>query len=355
VVDHGVRRWFCFVLLATACSASPAAERASVADAAPPTADAPLPDAFAADASATPDAGLPIGRSGQMLVFDSARGVSTLYDGIQGFRVTDDMWTFDGARWSPLVPPTMPPARFDGALVYDAKEQVSLLFGGVAPNGVWGDTWLWNGATWSQPAQSPAPLARTSGSALYDPVRQVVLYFGGRLDATSFQNDTWTWDGTNGWKQLAPAASPSPRVVHTMAFDPVRSEMVLFGGRDDTPSSPLSDTWTWDGATWTPKAPSTSPPGRFDYGEAWDPSSQRVIAFGGERVINDTAPFGDTWAWDGTTWTELHPAHSPSPRIVHGLVYDEIHHDLLLYGGTDNTNYPQDTWAWTGDDWKQLP
>jgi hypothetical protein len=229
-----------------------------------------------------------------------------------------------------------------------------VLFGGVAPNGVWGDTWLWNGAAWTQPAQSPAPSARTSGSSTYDPAHGVVLYFGGRLDGTTFVNDTWTWDGQNGWIQQSPSASPSARVVHTMAFDPVRNEIVLFGGRNGTPGSPLSDTWTWNGTTWTPKAPAASPPGRFDYGMAWDPNSQAVIVFGGERVINDTAPYDDTWAWDGTTWTELSPAHSPSPRIVHGLVFDPDHQELLLYGGTDNRTYPQDTWAWTGTDWRSL-
>jgi hypothetical protein len=43
-----------------------------------------------------------------------------------------------------------------------------------------------------------------------------------------------------------------------------------------------------------------------------------IVMFGGQTA---TAVLGDTWTLRGSTWTLLHPAHSPSPRTVAAMVY----------------------------------
>jgi hypothetical protein len=53
-----------------------------------------------------------------------------------------------------------------------------------------------------------------------------------------------------------------------MAYDAARGEVVLFGGWDGTL---LGDTWTWDGTTWTEEHPAISPPARILMGMAYDP------------------------------------------------------------------------------------
>ena len=52
--------------------------------------------------------------------------------------------------------------------------------------------------------------------------------FGG-FDGLAMLDETWEWNGT-AWSQLAPAASPSGRVCASIAYDPVRDRVVLFGG-----------------------------------------------------------------------------------------------------------------------------
>ncbi len=66
---------------------------------------------------------------------------------------------------------------------------------------------------------------------------------------------------------------------------------MLFGG-DDPSGNYLGDTWTWDGTTWTELAPATSPSARADASMAYDPATAQLVLFGG--VVNLASIFGDT-------------------------------------------------------------
>jgi hypothetical protein len=88
-----------------------------------------------------------------------------------------------------------------------------------------------------------------------------------------------------------------------MAYDGLRSEVVLFGGWN---GSYLGDTWTWDGTTWTEQQPPTSPAARNGMVTAFDAARGEVVGFGGH---DGTVAYGDTWTWDGTTWRVPFTAH----------------------------------------------
>ena len=83
----------------------------------------------------------------------------------------------------------------------------------------------------------------------YDATSKQVILFGGQT-----QDQTWAWDGS-AWTQVVPATSPSPRTGERMAYDAARHDIVLFGGRGSLTRDPLGDTWIWDGATWTEVGP----------------------------------------------------------------------------------------------------
>ena len=55
-------------------------------------------------------------------------------------------------------------------------------------------------------------------------------------------------------------------------------------------------------ATWTQQHPATSPPGRFGASMAYDPATGDAVLFGG--VGSSGSYLGDTWTWNGTTWTQ---------------------------------------------------
>lgn len=52
-----------------------------------------------------------------------------------------------------------------------------------------------------------------------------------------------------GWTQVSPATSPTARNFGTMAYDGTTGNVVLFGGHGNG-SSPLVNTWLWNGTEW---------------------------------------------------------------------------------------------------------
>ena len=182
----------------------------------------------------------------------------------------------------------------------------------------------------------------------YDANRDRVVLFGGAVGGSRLQ-DTWEWDGA-AWTQLTPAIPPPARSEHALAFDAGRGRVVMFGG--DGPSNALEDTWEWDGTTWTQATPATSPPARLGHTLAYDPIRDRVVLFGGAGTTSGAPTFGDTWEWDGTTWTQLTPATAPAPRYHHAMVYFAGRSRMLLFGGTTGFLGTQgDTWEWDGTTW----
>ncbi len=290
-------------------------------------------------------AGNPPDRWRAALAYDAATGSTVLFGG-----GLDDTWTWDGSSWTRQAPATSPPWRYDAAMTYDEARQQVVLFGGIAAD-VLGDTWTWDGTTWTeqQPTTSPPPLF--GASMAYDAATRTTVLFGGEMVDTASggykpSGMTWTWDGTN-WALQQPTTSPPPLGYSSMAYDPVRSQIVLFGG---VGASLSGDTWTWDGTTWTKQAPTASPLPREAASLAFDPALGAVVLFGGTVIWNGVpapcdntgtvggAPVcGDTWVWDGTTWSRLSPATAPYPREWGAMAYD-AEGNQILFGG--NVSYP---------------
>jgi len=209
-----------------------------------------------------------------------------------------------------------------------------------------------------QTATDPGPAGRVWTSWADDPAMgQVVLFGGDQAYRTTGPDDvigsTWTWDGTT-WTKQQPTTAPSPRTGAAMVYDTATGQLLLFGGSRHpfTGGGYLGDTWTWDGTTWTQLHPATSPPPRDTHSLVYDPASQTAILFGGyngERL-------SDTWSWDGTTWTQLSPATSPgTTSAAWQAAYDDASQQLVLYGGDANTRgFSNVTWTWTGTTWAQL-
>lgn len=162
--------------------------------------------------------------------------------------------------------------------------------------------------------------------------------------------DTWTFDFITGaWTQVVPAVSPSPRCNHAMFFSIRLNRVILFGGQND--STIFDDTWSFDGANWTQIA--TPGPGARTGAKMVEmlqspPSPSPLILFGG---TNGNTAFGDTWSFDGTTWTQLNPANSPSPRSGHCLGFDWFRRRIALFGGSNGATVLGDTWTFDGTDW----
>jgi hypothetical protein len=202
-----------------------------------------------------------------------------------------------------------------------------------------------------QPSASPQPQGRQWLSFAFDPATDEFVLFGGN-NGNTVLGDTWTRTGST-WTQQDPATSPSPRTGAAMVYDPATSQLLLFGGssRPTTEGGYDGDTWIWTGSTWTELNPATSPSPRHNADMIYDAASQEVILFGGYGG----SYLGDTWAWNGTDWTLLSPATSPSARDSESLVYDQATQTALMFGGfSSTTGRLSDTWEWNGTTWTEL-
>src|SRR5262249_34688817 len=146
----------------------------------------------------------------------------------------------------------------------------------------------------------------------------------------------WSFNGTR-WLQLSPANSPSGGGVRHMVTDPVRNTVVLFGGAALYPQALRNDTWTGDGSNWNLRAPDHVPPARVGGVLVWDPRSQRVLLLSGYDGVGPGS-LADSWAWDGTDWTELRNTVRaqpvvPTARSSPFLAHVPQTHRTILFGG----------------------
>jgi hypothetical protein len=158
---------------------------------------------------------------------------------------------------------------------------------------------------------------------------------------------------------VPPALAPSGRVNAQLVYDDATNALLLFSGQDYTGAAPLIDTWTWNGSTWTQLHPVHSPGPLEDAAIAYDPPTRQVVLFGGMSNANTggTPILGDTWTWNGSDWTQQYPPSSPPARMEASLAYDAASGQFVLFGGKHtigfNTPDLNDTWIWTGSNWVQ--
>jgi hypothetical protein len=149
------------------------------------------------------------------------------------------------------------------------------------------------------------------------------------------------------WDRLAPTSAPSARLHAAIALDPANGTTLLFGGRSG--SQVLADTWTWDGSTWTAQNPATSPPALESASMVYDNIGHRIVLFGG--IGSDGNATSATWAWNGTTWAALAPATVPPPRYAASMASDAVTGTGVLFGGISGGSSLGDTWSWDGNNW----
>jgi len=84
---------------------------------------------------------------------------------------------------------------------------------------------------------------------------------------------------------------------------------------------------------------------------AYDAARGRTVLFGGFGAVD----FGDTWEWDGATWTAVDAGFGPGPLDSFGLSYDTARRRTVLFGGHSGTvGERADTWEWDGATWIRL-
>lgn len=71
------------------------------------------------------------------------------------------------------------------------------------------------------------------------------------------------------------------------------------------------------------------PQARTGAAMAYDEAEQLVVMFGGQ---SRSQSLNDTWTWDGSSWSQAHPATSPPALDSAQMTYDPVSHDVILVG-----------------------
>ena len=220
-------------------------------------------------------------------------------------------WEYDGTTWTQYdSTKTAPPAHRFSSLVYDQSLKKIVFFGGF--DGSYLDqTWTFDGSAWVQVKKNPAP-SRSHTSMWYDPIlKKTVIYGGlGRItanDRLTRYSDMWSFDGT-GWIEIKPATTPGMRYGAEIAVDPKTSHAFVFGGiRLDIDANAnqvqvyANDMWEWDGTNWTKVTTAVVPPAHENGGFAVDPLRNELVMFGGYSGFY----LSDLWSFGNGKWTQV--------------------------------------------------
>jgi N-acetylneuraminic acid mutarotase len=145
---------------------------------------------------------------------------------------------------------------------------------------------------------------------------------------------------------------PEARYGAKMVFDSLESQSIMFGGRAEglIGLKYFDDLWAFDSVaqTWARIETADRPGGRLSPGMVYDPVHHQIILFGG----NDKQDrLGDTWVYSisDNHWEEVTPENGPPPRSDGGMVYDEENQIVILFGGycqEESRSLCDDTWSY---------
>jgi hypothetical protein len=283
----------------------------------------------------------------------------TCYHNVSG-TTSDGGTTSSGWSQAPTAAAESPPARsFRGASqsVYDPTHHQIVMWGGLGSGGApLSDMWAFDRTQWSQVTVTggdPVPL-HTTGPIAYDSTRNVIVsYREPSGDLLEFQySDSAGRQGM--WTVKAYGSDPGAPMVREqsrLAYDPMRSVSVLFGGTAPGAAAGTAyynDTFTWNATLWQPVAATTPPPPRRQGGFAYDNALGQIVLFSGYGTSGQQT---DTWAFTGSDWRPLATAF-PNHLISYdqGLLYfDSTKMRLLWMNGTT------EVYTFDGTSWGAMP
>jgi hypothetical protein len=310
----------------------------------------------------------PVPRNSSCMVYDAERDQFIMFGG--GISDTWSLKLDPAPAWTLLEQDqsTRPYGRYYTSAVYDSSRHRALLFGGhsqyfvhgtVQPgeyNDLWGFTYD-RLLRFGQDLRDVVPPPVGGPSIVLDPVTDRLIAYGGFALRDQLYGSAWqlTLAGTDGWTRIyALGALPPARYLHAAVLDPVRRQVIVFGGRiaGYPDGYPLGDTWflNLDGrGRWTRyDSTAAAPAARLGPCAAYDPVGDRILLFGGFDEVTGTT-YNDTWQLslaDPPKWSRLDLPSSPTARTVASMVYDSRRERLVLFGGRGSDGLPlHDTWV----------
>lgn len=248
-----------------------------------------------------------------------------------------------GPRWKRLLPADRPFPSIAAGGAMAPDGTGGIIFHGMEDDA--DQTWRWDGTTWTHLDTGHADdLESCGGSMAFDARRQRIVWVSG-CGLFEWVDGHWTAVGD---------VSALPARGGAVAYDDDLGRVVLFGGyRSD--GSLSDETWAFDGSTWTQITTAQRPVARTDGALAFDAAHHQLVLFGGS---GSSGLRTDTWTFDGVDWTRQDPPLKPSMRTGHAMAYDPVRQVVVMFGGSYGRIYApptrDDTWQWDGSRWTRI-
>lgn len=200
---------------------------------------------------------------------------------------------------------------------------------------------------WALSSMSQNPCPGNQPVMAYIPEMDAILLFGGYCSKIKSRvDDLWKYHA-GSWEKITGDLSPPARSGHAMTYDPTSNRLILFGGKSNE-GTLLNDTWAWDGK-WVLLS-NDGPLPRQSHRLVATPDG--ILLYGGS---NEQGSLSDTWIFRTNGWSELRPSRVPPPRRQHTMAFDHIKKRTLIFGGFDRSDQGKiiysDTWEFDGKDW----
>jgi hypothetical protein len=293
---------------------------------------------------------------GGAMAFDPAAN-TTVFIGYDGYTQSYDSWTYNNFTWSPPSPGV---GDTFSAEAYDPSDSELIEFGGLAPiasNPGGGATlptaatYAFTSGSWVNLTSSLSLSPPAAGSPLMatDPALDGALL----LDPVGSTNGSQTWSFSNGtWTNLTSTAGvppPDPSDADSvMAYDPVVSSVVFFGGAFPGPgyAEATNETWEFQGGRWTQlKIPSPDFSTGAVQAMAFDGAADALVDLVAPVALysENGTPCYEDWEFIEGNWSNL-TSHLPAtPPIGYDplSVWDPADGYLLYMSG----GYDDQTWT----------
>jgi hypothetical protein len=258
-----------------------------------------------------------------------------------------------------------PADRFGHSAIYNETLDRMVVFGGLAGVGYRNNVFVLENASWAPGTQTwtntmlqdepGSPQARDHHTSVYDASADRMIVFGGDT-AGGRRNDVWVLGnasstaGDTEWTNRVPhgaPGSPSARETHSAVYDPSTDRMVVFGGTD---GASKNDLWILRNASgpggnpeWSLMTVTGTPPAaRVSHTAVYNSTSERMVVFAGSTAGGRV---NDVWVLLNATGEGGEPewiktiadgeSGSPPIRSAHSSVYDIGRDRMITFGGID--------------------
>ncbi|HOJ39125.1 MAG TPA: hypothetical protein PK644_01500, partial [bacterium] len=235
-----------------------------------------------------------------------------------------------------------PPGNIDYVMEYFPKA------GGIVMHGGWcepdwlprNDVWVLDNNGWRHVIQDSSP-AFAHHSMTFNTDRKVLVLCGNTTYTTfTSEYQTWEYDGTD-WSRGPELPTEIIFGDVELAYDQARQVTVLYLHGFLSDFSPRTETWEYNGVTWTKKEFLTAPVACSDGAlMKYDPVNRITV------LVADDGSGSQTWLWDGTDWKSVAGAQPPDV-LGGGMVYDTVRQEMVFLTTT------MQTWVFDGTSWTQ--